>query len=108
LPWAILLDPTAACNLHCIGCWAAEYGHQSQMDDALISRIIREGKELGTYFYAYTGGEPLVRKESLIRLAEEHPDCTFMAFTNGTLVDEAFAHEMQRVGNLSCPSAWRV
>ena len=27
IPWAILLDPTSACNLHCTGCWAAEYGH---------------------------------------------------------------------------------
>ena len=26
VPWAILLDPTSACNLHCTGCWAAEYG----------------------------------------------------------------------------------
>ena len=21
VPWAILLDPTSACNLHCTGCW---------------------------------------------------------------------------------------
>ena len=26
IPWAILLDPTSACNLHYTGCWAAEYG----------------------------------------------------------------------------------
>ena len=24
IPWAILLDPTSACNLRCTGCWAAE------------------------------------------------------------------------------------
>ena len=24
VPWAILLDPTSACNMHCTGCWAAE------------------------------------------------------------------------------------
>ena len=23
VPWAILLDPTSACNLHCTGCWAS-------------------------------------------------------------------------------------
>ena len=23
IPWAILLDPTSACNMHCTGCWAA-------------------------------------------------------------------------------------
>ena len=24
VPWAILMDPTSACNLHCTGCWAAD------------------------------------------------------------------------------------
>ena len=24
VPWAILMDPTSACNLKCTGCWAAE------------------------------------------------------------------------------------
>ena len=28
IPWLILMDPTSACNLHCTGCWAAEYGHK--------------------------------------------------------------------------------
>lgn len=48
----------------------------------------------------YTGGEPLVRKADLIRLCEAHPDCAFMAFTNGTLVDQAFCDDLKRVGNL--------
>ena len=45
-------------------------------------QVIRQGKELGIFFYMYTGGEPLVRKADLIRLCEAHPDCAFMAFTN--------------------------
>ena len=64
------------------------------------ARIIKEGKELGTYMYLFTGGEPLVRKADLIRLCEENPDCAFMSFTNGTLCDDAFADELKRVGNL--------
>lgn len=28
IPWAILMDPTSTCNLHCTGCWAADYGNQ--------------------------------------------------------------------------------
>lgn len=24
VPWAMLIDPTSACNLHCTGCWAAD------------------------------------------------------------------------------------
>lgn len=99
IPWAILLDPTSACNLHCTGCWAAEYGNKLNLTFEEIDDIIRQGKELGVYFYIYTGGEPLVRKNDLIRLCEKHSDCIFLSFTNGTLIDEAFADEMLRVGN---------
>ena len=31
IPWAILLDPTSACNLKCTGCWAAEYGNHMNL-----------------------------------------------------------------------------
>lgn len=99
IPWAILLDPTSACNLHCTGCWAAEYGHKLNLTYEEIDDIIRQGKELGVYMYIYTGGEPLVRKKDLIRLCEKHADCVFLAFTNATLIDEEFADEMLRVGN---------
>ena len=60
-----------------------------------------QGKELGIYFYMYTGGEPLVRKDDIIKLCKKHNDCAFHAFTNGTLVDEAFCEQMKEVGNLS-------
>jgi len=99
IPWAILLDPTSACNMHCTGCWAAEYGNQLNLSLETIDSIIRQGKELGTYMYIYTGGEPLVRKADLIKICEMHPDCEFLAFTNGTLIDEAFCEEMLRVKN---------
>lgn len=99
IPWAILLDPTSACNLHCTGCWAAEYGNQLNLSYEEIDDIIRQGKALGVYLYIYTGGEPLVRKKDLIRLCEEHSDCVFLCFTNGTLIDETFADDLLRVGN---------
>ena len=99
VPWAILLDPTSACNMHCTGCWAAEYGNRLNLSLETIDSIIRQGKELGTYMYIYTGGEPLVRKADLIRICEMHPDCEFLAFTNGTLIDEDFCREMLRVKN---------
>lgn len=99
ISWAILLDPTSACNLHCTGCWAAEYGNKLNLSFEEIDDIIRQGKELGVYMYIYTGGEPMVRKKDLIRLCEKHNDCVFLCFTNGTLIDEAFADEMLKVGN---------
>lgn len=99
IPWAILLDPTSACNLHCTGCWAAEYGNRQNLSLEEIDSIINQGTELGTHIYIYTGGEPLVRKKDLIKLCEMHPDCVFLSFTNGTLIDEAFCQEMIRVKN---------
>lgn len=99
IPWAILLDPTSACNLHCTGCWAAEYGNKLNLSFDEIDNIVKQGKELGIYMYIYTGSEPLVRKHDLIRLCEKHNDCIFLCFTNATLIDEAFANEMLRVKN---------
>lgn len=99
IPCAILMDPTSACNLKCTGCWAADYGNQLSMDINKLDSIIRQGKELGVYFYLYSGGEPLVRKKDIITLCEKHKDCLFVAFTNATLIDENFADEMLRVKN---------
>ncbi len=73
VPWAILMDLTSACNLHCTGCWAAEYGNKLNMSFETL--------------------------DDIIRLCEVHSDCMFLAFTNGTLIDEKFADEMLRVKN---------
>lgn len=100
IPWLILMDPTSACNLHCTGCWAAEYGNKLNLSYDEMSDIVRQGKELGIHFYMFTGGEPLVRRDDIIKLCKEHKDCEFLAFTNGTLVDQAFCDEMKSVGNL--------
>ena len=101
VPWLLLIDPTSACNMHCKGCWAAEYGHKLNLTFDELDSIIEQGKALGIYFYMYTGGEPLVRKADLIRLCEKHSECAFHAFTNGTLIDDDFCEEMRRVGNFS-------
>lgn len=101
VPWAILLDPTSACNLSCAGCWAAQYGGGLSLTFDELDGIVSQGKELGTYVYLFTGGEPLVRKDDVLRLCEKHDDCVFSAFTNGTLIDDAFADEILRVGNFA-------
>ncbi len=99
IPWAILMDPTSACNLHCTGCWAAEYGNRLNMDLDTLESIISQAKELGIHMFIYSGGEPMMRKKDIITLCERHSDCVFLSFTNGTLIDEEFADEMLRVGN---------
>lgn len=101
IPWLILFDPTSACNMHCAGCWAGTYGNKHNLSYEDMDRIITEGKELGVYLYMLTGGEPLVRKKDILRLAEKHNDVEFSIFTNSTLIDDDFCKEVVRLGNLT-------
>lgn len=101
IPFLLLMDPTSACNLNCKGCWAAEYGHALNLSYEDMDSIVTQGKALGTRVYMYTGGEPLIRKKDIIKICEAHPECTFLAYTNATLIDQAFCDEMKRVGNIS-------
>jgi MoaA/NifB/PqqE/SkfB family radical SAM enzyme len=99
IPWAILMDPTSACNLKCTGCWAADYEKQSNLSFEEMNSVIRQGKALNCFFYIFSGGEPMVRKDDIIKLCEKNKNCYFAAFTNGTLIDEHFCEELKRVGN---------
>ena len=101
IPWLILMDPTSACNLKCVGCWAAEYGHQQNLSYDELQSIVDQGRELGVHFYMMTGGEPLIRKDDIIKLCENNQDCAFAAFTNGTLIDQKLCEEIRRVGNFA-------
>ena len=58
VPWAILLDPTSACNLHCTGCWASRVWSQAEPGiwrplTPLSDRV----KSLVFTCNIYTGGE---------------------------------------------------
>lgn len=100
IPFTILVDPTTACNKKCIGCWAADYNKALNLSYEELDSLFTQGKELGIYFYIMTGGEPLVRKNDILKLAEKHNDCIFMIFTNGTLIDQKFCDDLLKVGNL--------
>lgn len=101
IPWLILFDPTSACNMHCTGCWSGTYGHKHNLSFEDMDKIITQGKELGVYLYMMTGGEPLVRKKDILKLAEKHNDVEFSLYTNSTLIDEDFCKEVVRLGNLT-------
>ncbi len=101
IPWLILLDPTSACNLRCKGCWSAEYGHKFSLTLEEMDSIVEQGVALGVHLYMFTGGEPLIRKDDILTLCRKHKNCTFLAYTNATLIDQKFCDDMKDVGNLS-------
>ena len=88
------------CNLNCNYCDTDFDVEKSQ--DYTPTELFEEITKLDDVFtVSLTGGEPLVRKDDIIRLCEKHDDCGFHAFTNGTLIDEKFCQDMKRVGNFS-------
>ncbi|MBQ1544472.1 MAG: radical SAM protein [Clostridia bacterium] len=100
IPYVILFDPTTACNMHCEGCWSGTYGHKDNMPYDTMNKIVVQGKALGIHAYLMTGGEPMVRKNDIFRLAEEHDDCMFFLFTNSSLITEEVCDECVRLGNI--------
>ena len=101
VPWILLFDPTSACNKHCVGCWAAEYGNRMNLTFEEMDKLVSDAKALGTHLFMLTGGEPLVRKNDIIKLAEKHQDCVFNIFTNASLIDQPFCEDVRRVGNIA-------
>ena len=101
IPWLILFDPTMACNMHCIGCWSGTYGHKAYLTNEEMDRIVTQGKELGVHLYMLTGGEPTIRMNDIMDLAEKHSDCFFALYTNSTMINDAICQRVQKLGNIT-------
>jgi MoaA/NifB/PqqE/SkfB family radical SAM enzyme len=100
IPRELLIDPTSACHLKCKGCWAADYSRTDNLSFEIMDDILTQSEALGIRNVAMSGGEPLMRKDDIIRLCDAHRKTTFGIFTNGVLIDDSFADEIARVENM--------
>jgi len=99
-PNLIVVDVTARCNLHCEGCWASEYGRDSDLELEHIEKMVSEcEEEMGMHFFVFSGGEPTMR-EDLLEIYENHPKSQFQIYTNGTLIDDVVADRFAQLGNV--------
>ncbi|MCK5146367.1 radical SAM protein [bacterium] len=99
IPAFYFLSITSACNLSCQGCWVSP-NPKRELDIEHIHKLINEAKSYGTYFFGILGGEPLLYPH-LYEILEQHPDCYFILFTNGTLITDDVAARLHRAGNVS-------
>lgn len=99
-PAFLFISVTNACNLACQGCWVTQSNPPKEIAPDTLDNMIRESKAQGSYFFGILGGEPLLY-EGLFDVFEKHPDCYFLLFTNGTMITDAVAKEMRRIGNIS-------
>lgn len=104
-PDFLVISPGRTCNLRCVGCYSDSGPVREKLDFATFSEIVSQAKTLwGTRFFVISGGEPFAWRDgdlTLLDMAERHPDCYFMSYTNGTLIDAGVARRLGRLGNLS-------
>ena len=97
VPPFLICSISTECNLSCKGCYARANGIA---DDPGKSRrptltpeqwrdIFSEAASLGINFALLAGGEPMMRKDILEKVAEVE-DMIFPIFTNGTLIGPAY------------------
>ncbi len=103
-PSFLVLSPSKACNLRCTGCYADSTEQPRTLAWSIVDRMVDDAKNLwGDRFFVISGGEPFAYRsegKGIIDLIEKHPDCFFMAFTNGTLINEHISTRLAKAGNL--------
>ena len=100
VPRAVFMDPSSSGGLLCAGSPGVLPEREYRLTEETMESVVRQGKGLGIYIYAFTGREPLHCAQSLIRICEAHPDCLFLIFTDGILIDWLLAEKMRRAGNV--------
>lgn len=98
-PQTYLISPTMRCNLHCTGCYAANYSQKDDLEFEVIDRVLTEGEELGMFWVTILGGEPFIRQD-MWEIYRRHPDVFFQVYSNGTLVDKEAAKKLAGLGNV--------
>ncbi|MBP5516032.1 MAG: radical SAM protein [Bacteroidales bacterium] len=119
VPPFLICSIATTCNLHCKGCYARANGiaadgdrsgaNGSQADGQETQKatlspdqwkaIFEEAASLGINFALLAGGEPMMRRDILERVAEVE-DMIFPIFTNGTLIGPSYIEFLKRHVNM--------
>lgn len=105
-PTFIVLSPTQKCNLNCIGCYAASgIDTPATIPYSIVDRIVGEVHDLfGGRFITISGGEPFLYKsegKTLFDIYKKYDDMLFLAYTNGTVINEEVATSIAESANIT-------
>ena len=100
-PIAMTFAVTYDCPCHCVHCSAGHHYRAGQfpLSTAEAKRVIDESQELGVTVIAFTGGEPLLRRDihELVAHVDQRKAMPIM-FTNGLLLSDENADRLAAAG----------
>lgn len=107
VPPFLICSISTTCNLHCKGCYARANGiaadsaeeQKQTLSPEQWKQIFEEAASLGINFALLAGGEPMMRKDILGKVAEVE-DMIFPIFTNGTLIGPSYIAFLKKHLNL--------
>ncbi len=105
IPAFLIASITSSCNLHCTGCYSranescSDSQPQNQLSDNQWEDIFRQAKEIGISFIVLAGGEPMIRRDVIIK-ASNYQEILFPIFTNGTLINMDYLKLFNKNRNL--------
>ena len=100
IPFLVLLSPTYACNLECVGCYSMLYGHKYHFEKEEMYSILTQFYNMGVRMFTFTGGEPFVCPY-IFDIFKDFDDCYFMIYTNGILLKEKRVKQLAELGNVA-------
>ena len=99
IPTVLAISPTMSCNYDCSGCYSRGRSTEDELTTEELDSFYAEAEELGFAAVVVTGGEPLVRSDT-IDIAARHRRLLFVMITNGSLLDGDAARRIARAGNI--------
>jgi pyrroloquinoline quinone biosynthesis protein E len=107
----LLAEVTYKCPLHCVYCSNpvdyTRYGEELSTEDWL--RVLREGRALGATQLGFSGGEPLMRADLEILIAEARRLGYYSnLITSGVGLNENASLRSKREGSITFSSPFRI
>ncbi|MHC1604522.1 MAG: radical SAM protein [Candidatus Methanofastidiosia archaeon] len=99
-PFLVVWDITKACNLKCKHCYSsAGKKSREELNTQEVKNIIDEMDRMGVTAIAFSGGEPLMRKDFFEIASYTSNKNIYVALaTNGTLIDMQTAKKLKKSG----------
>ncbi|NLZ30958.1 MAG: radical SAM protein, partial [Methanomicrobiales archaeon] len=99
-PFMVVWDFTHRCNLRCVHCYLdAQEPLPNELGTDEAKRLVEELADAGVVVIAFSGGEPLMRKDFFEVAAHAHKNDIYVALaTNGTLITPEMAGRIRDAG----------